>query len=613
MQQILPRGGRKRKVGTWIRYHWWILLVHLLLIGFAVVNLYPFVWMIGSSLKTEAEASSEMFSPVPGQKYRLAEGFNILEVIPVTLAPGVSDEQMPSPEQLIDIRNKLVVIESLQRSMLEENLRGLLNAEWRRIRSQAIDAIVEQARLAYLKSYAEWRKIGKAIDAIVEQARQAYLKSWARENPDQAAEGQEPKTVPQPSDEQIESRLPAHLRQDAKRPLQVLLDLDLLVRDGNQLWLPAPAAAGQGLAEMTTYQRSLYAKVRQAQLLTPKRYSIPTKLSVEQSAENIRDLQQIGVLEPVLPPDHPQGPAWHLAAGARHEIYRDLLPRQILTLWSMHEENVRRAESRDVFPSNSWKAVSYSKKYGLADPQLAAGELAEMAEEGMLENATIQWMNYWVVLKEENFLLHFSTSCIITVVVVFATVLVSSMLGYALARMQFPGKFVALGVVIAASVLPAEARIIPIFKMLLGLRLVDNLWGMVLWLTSFGVGNSLLMAGFFLTLPPEVDEAAEVDGAGVFRKFFDVGLPMARPIVMTVGMFAFLTSWNNFLVPLLCTISRPSMQPLAVAVYNFQQGHQGKLHQINAAASLMIVPVILLFLFIQKHVVKSIAVGAVKG
>ena len=79
------------------------------------------------------------------------------------------------------------------------------------------------------------------------------------------------------------------------------------------------------------------------------------------------------------------------------------------------------------------------------------------------------------------------------------------------------------------------------------------------------------------------------------------------------GLFAFLGAWNNFLVPLLCTVSRPSMQPLAVAVYNFQRGHPGKWHQINAAASVMIVPVILLFLTVQKHVVKSIAVGAVKG
>jgi raffinose/stachyose/melibiose transport system permease protein len=187
------------------------------------------------------------------------------------------------------------------------------------------------------------------------------------------------------------------------------------------------------------------------------------------------------------------------------------------------------------------------------------------------------------------------------------------MLGYSLATLKFPGKFWVLGVILAASILPGEARMIPIFKMLMSVGAMDNLWGMIFWLTSFGLGNTLLMAGFFLTLPKDVYEAAAVDGAGPFRTFFDVALPMAKPIVMTVGLFAFLTSWNNFLVPLLCTISRPSMQPLAVAVYNFQQGHPGKWHQINAAAAIMIIPVIILFLLVQKYVVKSIAVGAIKG
>ncbi|MFP4354181.1 MAG: ABC transporter permease subunit [Phycisphaerae bacterium] len=541
MQQILPRGGTRRSVGTYVRYNWWIVLVHLVLIGFAVVNLYPFIWMVGSSLKTEAEASSEMFSPIPGKKYQLGPQFSLQDVLPVTIKSGLDRESTPTGEDLTDLRQRLLVIDQLQRRMLENNLRSLLSPT---------------------------------------------RKKWAEQQGDEA---------------------------QLSEPIETLIDLGLLQRDGASYWLTDTAAAGQNLPEMSEYQKALYTQVRTAQLLTAKGYSISTKQSISESTQDISDLEKLGVFEQVLSAEDPLGPAWQLAPGARHEIYRDMLPRQILTLWSMHDENVRRAESRDVFAANSWKASSYSENYSLASEQRAGEELAELADRGLLEDATVQWMNYWVVLMEENFLLHFLTSTVITVVVVFATVLVSSMLGFALARIQFPGKFLALAAVIAASILPAEARIIPIFKMLLGLGLVDNLWGMVLWLTSFGVGNSLLMAGFFLTLPPEVDEAAEVDGAGTFRKFFDVALPMARPIVMTVGMFAFLTSWNNFLVPLLCTISRPSMQPLAVAVYNFQQGHQGKFHQINAAASLMIVPVILLFLFVQKHVVKSIAVGAVKG
>jgi len=88
---------------------------------------------------------------------------------------------------------------------------------------------------------------------------------------------------------------------------------------------------------------------------------------------------------------------------------------------------------------------------------------------------------------------------------------------------------------------------------------------------------------------------------------------MARPIVMTVGLFAFIGSWNNFLIPFIVTQAQPDMQPLAVAVYSFQQGHTGMWALTNAAAAIMIMPVILLFLLLQRFIVKAIAVGAVKG
>ena len=124
---------------------------------------------------------------------------------------------------------------------------------------------------------------------------------------------------------------------------------------------------------------------------------------------------------------------------------------------------------------------------------------------------------------------------------------------------------------------------------------------------------ALLMAGFFMTLPREVEEAATVDGAGPFTTYFEIALPMARPIVMTVSLFAFLGAWNQFVVPLICTMGRQEMQPLAVAVYSFQRGHPGFWALINAAAAIMIIPTILMFLSLQRHIVSSISVGAVKG
>ncbi len=462
----------RRRAATWVRYNWWKTGLHALLLTLGLVNLYPFFWMVGSSFKAEAEASTERLSPMPVTKFKLADGFNLAAVLPRALADGVAD--------------------------------GVADGDGRGANSAA------RARL--------------------------------------------------------------------RRTLLLLADLQ-----------GKPRAIGAKEA---------------ANLL---------RIDLEAAAGQLADAETMGLVVRDRPSADGES-LYRLTAGAHGSVTADgLRPRQILTLWSMQDENERRGETRATFADDCRSIGDYASEHGIADPATARAELDHMARLGYLVDGTLQAMNYWVVLKGENFLLRTLTTLIVTACCVVGTILISSMLGYALARLRFPGKLLVLGVMIGSSVLPGEARIIPIFKMLMAMGIMQNLWGMTLWLTSFGVGNALLMAGFFLTLPKEVDEAAQMDGAGVFRTFFDIALPMARPIVMTVGLFAFLTAWNNFMVPLLCTLSRPSMQPLAVAVYTFQQGHPGKWHEINAAAAIMTIPVIVLFLCVQKHVVKGIAVGAVKG
>ena len=429
----------RRRRADWVRYRGWTVLAHALLIVCGLLNLYPFIWMLGTSLKAEDEASTRRQTPVPQLKYRL------------------------SP-------------------------------------------------------------FGDALRTHLAKPQLELLATLQHDGGSATAE--------------------SHMR-----------------------------ATGQDLATARADLESLAAK---------------------------------GLL------DRTGDAAWRLAAAAAGKVANGLNPRQLLTLRSMRDENQRRSESRATFAHDRRTVAAYAKDHHVGLPQ-ARAEIRELADRGLLVAGRVQPVNYWIVLKEENFILHFLTSLTITVAVVFLTVLTTSMVGYALARLRFPGKMLVLGLMLVGAVAPREAVIIPIFRLLKSMAALDGLWGMVLWLAGVGVGNAFLMAGFFLTLPREVEEAAAVDGAGPFRTFFDVALPMARPIVMTVGLFAFLTAWNNFLIPLLCTVSRPSMQPLAVAVYNFQRGHPGKWHQINAAAALMIVPVILLFLFVQKHVVRSIAVGAVKG
>jgi len=437
VESARPRKPR----AAWLRYRGWKLLAHVLLIVLGLANLYPFIWMLGTSLKSEEEASTQRQTPVPNVKYRLSDAAQ--SAIPTDLS-----------------KKQLELLATLQR------------------------------RPSPLTTMEYMRSSGQDLAA-------------------------------------------------ASRDLERLVKSGLLQR-------------AQGEA------------------------------------------------------------AYRLSPTASDKVANDLNPRQLLMLWSLRDENRRRHENRATFAEDRWPVGAYAKKYG-TDLETAAAEIEEMVSKRLLIAGRTQPENYWIVLKEENFILHFLTSLMITVAVVFFTVLSTSMLGYALARMRFPGKMLVLGLMLAGAVAPREAVIIPIFRLLKSMGALDGLWGMVLWLTGVGIGNAFLMAGFFLTLPREVEEAAAVDGAGPFRTFFDVALPMARPIVMTVALFAFLTAWNNFLIPLLCTVSRPGMQPLAVAVYNFQRGHPGKWHQINAAAAIMIVPVILLFLVLQRHIVRSIAVGAVKG
>ena len=543
---LRPIGARppgRRRFATYLRYNWPMVFVHLTLLGFGLLNLYPFFWMLGTSLKADAESSNDRMTPVPHVKYKLPEGADVERVMPEALQPGLAGAEGKRRVDLLNLlQKKLEVLHALQRAAWDDEVRYTVA-----VQNVARDPAYE----------------------VPEVIRRFGVRGLLVHDPAEAA-----------------------------------------------FWLSDAACRRQWPADLSEKERAILGALWQAQTITPKAVSVLVQSrSLGEAGALLGDMAH-GAGAPlveVVPPSGENGPAYRLAEGARGRIYRGLYPRQVLALWFMHQENIRRSESRNTYATDRWSAADYQRKFGLAGRDQAERELGEMVRAGHLADGTVQAINYWVVLREENFLLYFLTSVLITAVVVFASVMLSSMLGYALARMSFPGKFLTLGVLIAASILPSEARIIPVFKMLMSVGALENLWGMVVWMASGGVGYTLVMAGFFLTLPKEIDEAAEVDGAGVLRKFFDIALPMARPVVMTVMLFAFLGSWNNFLVPLLCTIARPSMQPLAVAVYNFQQGHAGKWHEINAAASIMVIPVIVLFLFVQKHIVKAIAVGALKG
>ena len=225
---------------------------------------------------------------------------------------------------------------------------------------------------------------------------------------------------------------------------------------------------------------------------------------------------------------------------------------------------------------------------------------------------TPQWQNYQRAWEQARIGQYFINTVIITASSVALVVVTTSMIGYVLGRYSFPGKRVVVGLFVATVFLPTGYTIIPVFEMVNRLGLGDTLWGVVLAQSGGAhVLYILLFAGYFSQLPRELEEAAIMDGAGFIRVFFQVMLPLSMPIMATVIILQFIGSWNDFLLPLVLTLSRPELRTLAVGMYAFRGEFYVDWSGMAAAATISLLPIIIVFLFMQRYFVEGIA-GAVK-
>ena len=230
---------------------------------------------------------------------------------------------------------------------------------------------------------------------------------------------------------------------------------------------------------------------------------------------------------------------------------------------------------------------------------------------GLIPKSPI-WSNFPRAWTEANIGRYFINTVIITASSVLIVVVTTSMMGYVLGRYRFPGKRVVVGILVATVFLPQGYTIIPVFELINGLGLSGSLLGVILG-TSGGspIIFILLFTGYFSRLPGELEEAAIIDGAGFFRVFWQVMLPLAKPIIATVAIMQTLHAWNDFLLPLVLTLARPDLRTLAVGIYAFRGEFFVDWGGMAAAATISILPIIVLFLFMQRYFVEGIA-GAVK-
>jgi ABC-type glycerol-3-phosphate transport system permease component len=220
--------------------------------------------------------------------------------------------------------------------------------------------------------------------------------------------------------------------------------------------------------------------------------------------------------------------------------------------------------------------------------------------------------NYWRAWHDAHMGDYFLNTVIVTAASIVITVTAVAMMGYVLGRYKFRGKWLVVAVFAIVIFLPDGYTIIPVVDLINRLQLGSSLWGLILAESGGAhVVATLLFAGYFSRLPKELGEAAMIDGAGFVRTFAQVYLPLAKPVVAVAVILQFLHSWNDFLLPLVLTLTRPELRTLSVGMYAFQGEEFTDWSGMMAAATIGLLPIIVLFLFLQRYFVEGVA-GAVK-
>lgn len=230
------------------------------------------------------------------------------------------------------------------------------------------------------------------------------------------------------------------------------------------------------------------------------------------------------------------------------------------------------------------------------------------------------WENYAILFgsKSEDIQyrgLHYGrwywNSLFVATAVTFLQVLTSSLAAFSFARLKWPGRDKVFLLYLSTMMLPGLVMMIPNYQIMITLGLVDTYWGLIIpaAFTAFG---TFLLRQFMLTIPSSLDEAAEIDGASKWRLFWDVILPLSRPGLITLTIFTFIGNYQSFFWPLvmLKTTHRYTL-PVGLLFFDSSQGQQTNV--LMAAITLSVIPMIILFILLQKYLVKGIQLGAVKG
>jgi len=219
--------------------------------------------------------------------------------------------------------------------------------------------------------------------------------------------------------------------------------------------------------------------------------------------------------------------------------------------------------------------------------------------------------NYRLLLAEHGLLRQVANSLVISLLATGLSLAFNLTAGYAFAKLRFAGRERVFRLVLGGLIVPAQVAMLPLFLMLKEMRLVNSYAGaLVPWLASvFGI---YLVRQYALAIPDEMLEAARIDGAGEVRIFVSVVLPTLKPIIVTLAVLTFLGAWNDFMWPLI-VLTDHDVQTLPVALAALSREHVQDAELMMAGAVVTVLPVLLLFLALQRYYVRGLLVGSVKG
>ncbi len=248
-----------------------------------------------------------------------------------------------------------------------------------------------------------------------------------------------------------------------------------------------------------------------------------------------------------------------------------------------------------------WAIAASFKPYR----EIVSGDMSLIPNEFTLDNFQ------YVLGRSSLFMRWFLNSMIISIIGTAINILLNTMAGYALARLNFPGRERIYYGFLALMMVPAQVLLIPNYLILMNLGMLDSFSALILP-AAINIGNIFMMRQFFLSFPKDVEEAASIDGLGRFQTFFRIVMPLAKPSIATQAVFIFMGFWNEFMKPMLY-LTTPSKYTLTLGLQTFQSRNGGvRWDQTMAASVITIIPIVIIYVLFNKYFLQGVRMDGEK-